>query len=82
MKTKTKFVERTDELAAYYTCDFQYVCDGVTVIEDAKSEATRREKDYVLRRKLMKNLIKEQNEVEGKEVLRFNEWVRKPKKRE
>lgn len=76
LKTKTKYVERVDEKAAHYTCDFQYFQDGVLVIEDAKSEATRREKDYVLRRKLMKLLIQEQNEVVGHEVMRFNEWVR------
>ena len=75
LKTKTKYVERVEEKAAHYTCDFQYTQDGVLVIEDAKSEATRREKDYVLRRKLMKHLIQEQNEVAGREVMRFNEWV-------
>ena len=75
LKTKTKVVERVEEKAAHYTCDFQYFQDGVLVIEDAKSEATRREKDYVLRRKLMKHLIQEQNEVAGREVMRFNEWV-------
>ena len=75
LKTKTKLVERIDEKPAHYTCDFQYEQDGVLVIEDAKSDATRREKDYVLRRKLMKHLIREQNEVAGREVMRFNEWV-------
>ena len=75
LKTKTKVVERVEEKAAHYTCDFQYTQDGVLVIEDAKSEATRREKDYVLRRKLMKHLIQEQNEVAGREAMRFNEWV-------
>lgn len=75
LKTKTKVVERVEEKAAHYTCDFQYTQDGVLIIEDAKSEATRKEKDYVLRRKLMKHLIQEQNEVAGREVMRFNEWV-------
>lgn len=81
LKTKTKVVERVEEKAAHYTCDFQYFQDGVLVIEDAKSEATRREKDYVLRRKLMKHLIQEQNEVAGREVMRFNEWVSTGKKK-
>ena len=81
LKTKTKVVERVDEKAAHYTCDFQYTQDGVLVIEDAKSEATRKEKDYVLRRKLMKHLIQEQNEVAGREVMRFNEWVSTGKRR-
>ena len=75
LKTKIKYVERVDEMAAHYTCDFQYFQDGVLIIEDAKSEATRKEKDYVLRRKLMKHLIKEQNEMAGRETMRFNEWV-------
>ena len=81
LKTKTKVVERVDEKAAHYTCDFQYTQDGVLVIEDAKSEATRKEKDYVLRRKLMKHLIQVQNEVAGREVMRFNEWVSTGKKK-
>ena len=81
LKTKTKVVERVDEKAAHYTCDFQYFQDGVLVIEDAKSEATRKEKDYVLRRKLMKHLIQEQNEVAGREAMRFNEWVSTGKRR-
>ena len=75
LKTKTKVVERVDEKPAHYTCDFQYQQDGVLVIEDAKTDATRKEKDYVLRRKLIKHLIREQNEVAGREVMRFNEWV-------
>lgn len=41
------------EQKAVYTADFVYVRDGVTVVEDVKSEITRREADYVLRRKLM-----------------------------
>ena len=81
LKTKTKLVERVDEKPAHYTCDFQYIQDGVLVIEDAKSDATRREKDYVLRRKLMKHLIREQNEVAGREVMRFNEWISNGKKK-
>lgn len=81
LKTKTKYVERVEEKAAHYTCDFQYFQDGVLVIEDAKSEATRKEKDYVLRRKLMKHLIQEQNEMVGRETMRFNEWVSMGKRR-
>lgn len=79
LKTKIKYIERVEEKAAHYTCDFQYTQDGVLVIEDAKSEATRKEKDYVLRRKLMKHLIKEQNEMAGRETMRFNEYVSKGK---
>ena len=42
------------ELAAKYTADFTYYDqDGNYIVEDVKSEATRKEKDYVLRRKMM-----------------------------
>ena len=41
------------EQNAVYTADFVYVEDGVKVVEDCKSEYTRKEKDYILRRKLM-----------------------------
>ncbi len=39
--------------AARYTADFSYVRDGKLIVEDVKSEYTRLEKDYILRRKLM-----------------------------
>lgn len=40
--------------AAKYTADFSYLTKGgELVVEDVKSEYTRREKDYILRRKLM-----------------------------
>lgn len=46
--------EFTVEKAAYYTADFVYTDrNGITHVEDVKSEYTRREKDYILRRKLM-----------------------------
>lgn len=42
------------EKNAVYTADFVYDdADGKLVVEDTKSEYTRKEKDYVLRRKLM-----------------------------
>lgn len=41
------------EQKAVYTADFVYVRDGETVVEDVKSDITRKEADYVLRRKLM-----------------------------
>ena len=36
-----------------YTPDFRYKRDGKTVVEEVKSEYTRKEKDYVIRRKLI-----------------------------
>lgn len=41
------------EQNAVYTADFVYNEAGELVVEDVKSEATRKEPDYVLRRKLM-----------------------------
>ena len=38
---------------AKYTADFSYIRDGKLIVEDVKSEFTRMEKDYILRRKLM-----------------------------
>lgn len=77
MKTKTKLVERVDESARHYTCDFMYtrVSDGVTVIEDVKSEMTAKIRDYGLRKHLMKWLIARMNEAGGK--YEFNEVVYK-----
>lgn len=45
--------EKVIEKAAYYTADFTYHRNGEYVVEDVKSDFTRKEKDYVLRRKLM-----------------------------
>ena len=36
-----------------YTADFQYVQDGKIVIEDVKSDYTRKSRDYIINRKLM-----------------------------
>jgi len=54
-------IERTEpvykdvciEKPAVYTADFVYEKDGELVVEDVKSDYTRKEADYVLRRKLM-----------------------------
>lgn len=49
-----KFKEVVIEKEAIYTADFTYYLpDGTYVVEDCKSEYTRKEKDYILRRKLM-----------------------------
>lgn len=46
------------EQNAEYTADFVYRDkDGNKIVEDVKSEATRKEKDYVLRRKMMLHLL-------------------------
>lgn len=46
---KTLCVEKN----AVYTADFVYYENGQLVVEDVKSDITRKEADYVLRRKLM-----------------------------
>ena len=52
-ETVPVYKEVVIEQKAVYTADFVYVRDGKTVVEDVKSEITRKEADYVLRRKLM-----------------------------
>lgn len=43
-----------DETNAVYTADFTYIDeDGDYIVEDTKSDITRKQADYVLRRKLM-----------------------------
>lgn len=77
LKTKTKLIERVDESARHYTCDFQYTLtsSGQTIIEDVKSKITAKIRDYGLRRHLMKWLIKRMNEKEGWERYVFKEVV-------
>lgn len=47
------FRKKIKSKAAHYTADFTYNRYGKYVVEDVKSEFTRKEKDYVLRKKLM-----------------------------
>ncbi len=75
LKTKTKIVQRVDEKAAHYTCDFTYIKDDMMIIEEIKSEGTMRARDYPLRRKLIKALLNKRNKELGKEYYRFNEIV-------
>lgn len=52
--TKPVYKEVCFEQNAVYTADFVYRNkDGKEIVEDVKSEVTRKEADYVLRRKLM-----------------------------
>lgn len=72
LKTKTKEVEKVDEMAAHYTADFTYVNhDGQFVISECKGGGTLQKlADYVLRRKLIKRIIFLHNEEVG-----FQDWV-------
>lgn len=66
-KQKTRCIER----AAYYTADFQYDMDGFHVVCEVKGEATRHERDYVLRRKLIRQKLRQMSTPE--EPWRFEE---------
>lgn len=78
LKTKVKNVEKVDEMAAHYTADFTYKDkDGILIIEEVKSEGTKRARDYPLRKKLIKKQIAECNKTNGFEVMRFNEVIAK-----
>lgn len=46
--------EIRNEKPCNYKADFVYIMDGKTVVEDVKSEATRKNKDYIIKRKLMR----------------------------
>ena len=48
-----------DERAAVYYADFCYTENGANVVEDVKSEATKKDKSYVLKRKLLKYLFRD-----------------------
>lgn len=80
LKTKDKTVEKFLENPAIYTCDFMYMENGVYVTEDVKSAFTKKEKDYVLRRKLMVQKIQEHNaKCRGQWI--FREYIVGTKKR-
>lgn len=71
LKTKTKEVEKIEEKAAHYTADFCYIdYNGQYIIEELKGGYTKNLADYVLRRKLIKQLINRHNE-----DAHFEEWV-------
>lgn len=52
---KQRWRKVAEEKASHYTADFVYRrADGTEVVEDVKSSYTRREKDYILRRKFLR----------------------------
>lgn len=53
LKTKEKIVERTEQLAITYTCDFRYSKDGVVIVEDVKASPKMLPKEFILKEKLM-----------------------------
>lgn len=77
LKTKSKIVERVDEKAVRYHCDFFYfdTLTGKWVIEEVKSRMTAQIRDYPLRRKLVKLMVKRLNEEAGSELYIFREII-------
>lgn len=75
LKTKIKNVRQLVERAARYHADFMYYdCSlDVYVIEEVKGEYLSKQKDYILRRKLIRRKIAEMNEDVGCEKYIFNE---------
>lgn len=81
LKTKVKYVERVEERAAHYTCDFTYIeKGGKLIIEEVKSKGTMLARDYPLRKKLIKQLIHKHNEDMGFEDWEFREYIPATKK--
>ncbi|KXB78729.1 hypothetical protein HMPREF1860_00855 [Prevotella amnii] len=76
LKTKVKYVDRVDEMAAHYTADFSYFLpNGQMVVCEVKSQGTILARDYPLRRKLVKQLFKKWNSEQGKEIYIFKEII-------
>lgn len=76
LKTKDKVIDKVEEMAAHYTCDFTYIDhEGKFIVEEIKSKGTKLARDYPLRRKLIKSLLHKMNEELGKEYYEFNEIV-------
>ncbi len=72
LKTKDKVINRVDEQKAVYTCDFVYYdkAMGKYVMVEFKSSMTARLPDYILRRKLAKQVIDRHNKKKA-----LNQWV-------
>ena len=56
LKTKDKVVKKTIQLAITYTCDFLYVHDGVTIVEDIKAspKSAALDKVFLIKEKLFR----------------------------
>lgn len=57
LKTKEKIVKRLVEPAIHYIADFVYEERGAQVVMDVKSEATKKDKVYVLKKRMMRSLL-------------------------
>lgn len=56
LKTKDKTETRTVQLAITYTCDFQYIKDGITIVEDLKASPIMAslDKAFLIKEKLFR----------------------------
>ena len=54
LKTKQKTVYKTVQLAINYVCDFSYIKDNETVLEDVKASPKMLDKVYLIKEKLMR----------------------------
>lgn len=53
-QVKFELIPKQDgERAVHYVADFVYVEDGKKIVEDVKSAATKKNKEYVIKRKLL-----------------------------
>ena len=73
LKTKDVIKTRVVQQAIFYRCDFTYIKDGVTIIEDVKSapKSTALDKCYTLKKKMMKSL----KGIDIKEVFKSDEKI-------
>jgi hypothetical protein len=53
-QVKFELIPKQDgERAVHYVADFVYVEDGKKIVEDVKSAVTKKNKEYVIKRKLL-----------------------------
>lgn len=71
LKTKDKIKQRTIQLAITYTCDFQYIKDGLLIVEDVKSNPKMLTKEYQLKKKMLFALKR----IKIREVYKPNETI-------
>lgn len=78
LKTKDKIVQKVDEQAVKYHCDFFYYDkqNELYIIEEIKSKMTAMIRDYPLRRKLVKLMVKRMNSELGRETYLFREIIK------
>lgn len=78
LKTKTKVVTRVDEKETKYHADFYYYDTRFNkwFIVEVKSKQTAKIRDYTLRRKLVKLMVKRMNDDAGMELFVFKEIIK------